>query len=86
MKLLTDAQLENLNTKRLLALFKVVRNTEIREQHKLAHASGGMCCKMCNEWVGDQETYNRDVLVPTAYITVYKNKIKQILATRENVS
>lgn len=85
MKLLTDAQLEKLNTKRLLALLKVVRKVELRTQHSFAHAAGGMCCEVCNEWIDGEEKYRRDVLVPTAYLTVYKDTIKKILKNREHV-
>ena len=82
-KMLTDEQLAKLNTKRLLAVLKVARAVESSEQR--SRASWHVCCEECNEWMLGPKEYEQIVLKPTKYLTVYKNKIKEILATRENV-
>jgi len=85
LKLLSDEQLEKLNTKRLLGVLKSVRAVESAEQRYLMRKSGKICCEMCHEWIGSTDEYKELVLVPTAYLTIYKNKVMSILATREDV-
>lgn len=83
LKMLSQSQLEKLNTKRLLGVLKVARAVESAERHRLA--SYGWCCEICKEWMRGEEAWEKEVVKPTAHLTGYKNRIKKILATRENV-
>jgi hypothetical protein len=41
---------------------------------------------MCYDWIGSREEYKKLVVEPTAHLTAYKNRIKAVLATRENLN
>lgn len=83
LKFLTDSELERLNTKRLLGVLKSIRAVE--HDVKTQKESYGTCCSYCREWILSEEEYTKNVKLPTAHLTSYKDKIKRILATREHV-
>ena len=85
LKLLSDEQLEKLNTKRLLGVLKFARAVESAEQSRLSEKADGILTGGCDKWQGTDVEYDELVRKPTAYLTIYKNKIKAILATREDV-
>jgi len=83
LKMLSQSQLEKLNTKRLLGVLKVARAVEQAEQLRLRMPH--VCCEICMEWMLGPEEWEEMIVKPTAHLTGYKNRIKKILATRENV-
>lgn len=83
LKMLSDKELEKLNTKRLLGCLRAARAVEQAEQNILEMS--GWCCELCKEWVA-KESYQEKVIKPTAHLTDYKNRIKKILDTREHLS
>lgn len=83
LKILSEAELKKLNTKRLLGCLKTARAVEQAERNKFI--SYGWCCEVCKEWILGEEEFEKRVVEPTAHLTAYKNLIKKILETRENV-
>ena len=81
--MLSQSQLEKLNTKRLLGVLNTARAVESAEQIRLTMPH--VCCEVCMDWMLGLKEYEEKVLKPTAHLTAYKNRIKAILATRENV-
>lgn len=83
LKMLSQSQLEKLNTKRLLGVLKSARAVESAERQRrmMPH----VCCEVCMEWMLGPEEWDELIVKPTAHLTGYKNRIKKILATRENV-
>ena len=83
LKLLSQSQLEKLNTKRLLGVLKSARAVESAEQLRLQMPH--VCCEECMAWMLGPEEWEEMIVKPTAHLTAYKNSIKKLLATRENV-
>lgn len=83
LKFLTVCELNKLNTKRLLGVLKSVRSVE--DSAKRKNMSYGVCCEVCNEWVLGKDEFEKVVVPRIAHLTAYKNRIKKILSTRENV-
>jgi hypothetical protein len=81
LRTLTVDELNKLNTKRLLGVLASVRAVEQSIIHR--NLSYHWCCEVCKEYIGDG--FKRDCLDPALHLTNYKNRIKKILATRENI-
>ena len=81
LRMLTEIQLNKLNTRRLLGVLKSARAVEQSEIQRWE--SQGWCCEVCKEYVGgDWET---EVGIRVKPFTDYKNLVKSILSTREHV-
>ena len=81
LKMLSQSELERLNTKRLLGVLKSIRAVE--QSVILKNLSEHWCCEVCKEYMGIN--FYSDCLEPAKHLTLYKNKVKAILSTRENI-
>lgn len=84
LKMLTEAELTKLPTKRLLGCLNAARAVEHAEQRRLRDMLP-VCCEWCNELLVDAAEYQEKVMKPTAHLTAYTNRIKDILKTRPHV-
>lgn len=82
--MLTEVELKKLNTKRLLGVLKSAR--AVRNNERLRLMRDGWCCEECKSWMGNKESFVEKVDKPTAHLTKYVKRIKDILATREHVA
>jgi len=84
MKMLTVIELEKLNTKRLKAVFNSARAIYSAEWRRFAIQKGFLYPKDEDGWIGDSD----DAILcrsHVAHLQRYKDRIKKILDTRENV-
>lgn len=84
LKMLTNEQLTKLPTKRLLGCLNSARAVEHAEQRRL-RAMLPVCCEVCNELLCGPVEYQEKVMKPTAHLTAYVNRIKDILKTRPHI-
>jgi hypothetical protein len=67
LRMLSQEQLEKLNTKRLLGVLRVARAVESAEQLRLRMPH--VCCEVCMEWMLDAEDWEEKIVKPTAHLT-----------------
>lgn len=83
LQILKPEQLEKLTTPRLLGVLTRVR--AVRHNERTIRISQHWCCDICKQWMGSKEQFEEEVNKPTAHLTAYMKRIKDILATREHV-
>jgi hypothetical protein len=83
LQMLSERELNKLTTKRLLGVLARVR--AVRHCERRWRIAQRWCCEICKEWLGTKEQFEEEVNKPTAHLTGYMNRVKEILATREHV-
>lgn len=81
--MLTVNELNKLNTKRLLGVLNSART--VRNHNRRSLMMPHVCCEMCMEWMLSPEEFDEMVEKPTAHLTTYISRIKNVLSTREHV-
>jgi len=78
MEILTDERLQSLSTSRLLRLLDASR----AKASNIWHHAGSRCCEICNEFIGTDEEWKKEVVEPAQKYEKYKERIKAVLSTR----
>lgn len=79
--ILSDQELKKKETKHLIRILRSV--TAVISS--IYFYAGPRCCEICHEFLGDKEEWEEYVVIPSKPLEEYRNRIKEILSTREHI-